>query len=78
MLTAIAGHPRGAAVGFKASGGIRTVADAAVYIALVRELLGPDAATPRRLRFGASGLLGDIEAVLAGHGAGHTAAAGSY
>ena len=29
-------------------------------------------------RFGASGLLGDIEAVLAGHGAGHTAAAGSY
>ena len=78
MLAAIAGHPRGAAVGFKASGGIRTVADAAVYIALVRELLGADAATPQRLRFGASGLLGDIEAVLAGQGAGNRAPAGSY
>jgi len=78
MLGAIAGHPRGAAVGFKASGGIRTVADAAVYIALVRELLGADAATPQRLRFGASGLLVDIEAVLAGQGAGPLAPAGTY
>jgi deoxyribose-phosphate aldolase len=40
------------------------VADAAGYIALVRETLGADAATPQRLRFGASGLLGDIERVL--------------
>lgn len=78
MLGAIAGHPRGAAVGFKASGGIRTAADAAVYIALVRELLGADAATPQRLRFGASGLLVDIEAVLAGQGAGPLAPAGTY
>jgi deoxyribose-phosphate aldolase len=76
MLSAIADHPRGAAVGFKASGGIRTVADAAVYIALVRELLGPHAATPQRLRFGASGLLGDIEAVLAGQGDGNAAPSG--
>lgn len=64
MLQAIAAHPRGAAVGFKASGGLRTVADAARYIALVREILGPSALTPARLRFGASGLLADIEAVL--------------
>ena len=78
MLQAIAGHPRGAAVGFKASGGIRTVADGAVYIALVRQILGEAALTPRRLRFGASGLLGDIEAVLAGQGTGNTAAPGSY
>ena len=82
MLAAIAGHRRGAAVGFKASGGIRTVADAAVYIALVRELLGAEAATPQRLRFGASGLLGDIEAVLAGQsaeaGRNPTASAGRY
>ena len=76
MLGAIAGHPRGAAVGFKASGRIRTVADAAVYIALVHELLGADAATPQRLRFGASGLLGDIEAVLAGRGDGNLAPSG--
>lgn len=78
MLQAIAAHPRGAAVGFKASGGVRTVADAAVYIALVREALGEAALTPRRLRFGASGLLGDIERVLTGAGAGNTAAPGSY
>jgi deoxyribose-phosphate aldolase len=64
MLAAIAGQSR--PVGFKASGGIRTVADAAGYIALVRDMLGNDAATPSRLRFGASGLLGDIERVLGG------------
>lgn len=78
MLAAIAAHPRGAAVGFKASGGIRTVADAGVYIALQRELLGEGALTPQRLRFGASGLLGDILRVLSGQGAGNTAAPGTY
>jgi deoxyribose-phosphate aldolase len=78
MLQAIAGHPRGATVGFKASGGIRTVADAAVYIGLVRQILGADALQPARLRFGASGLLADIEAVLAGGGPGNTSTAGHY
>jgi deoxyribose-phosphate aldolase len=69
MLRAIAAHPRGAAVGFKASGGIRSVADAAAYISLTRDLLGSQAITPRRLRFGASSLLDDIERVLSGsHG----------
>jgi deoxyribose-phosphate aldolase len=66
MLGEIAAQPR--PVGFKAAGGIRTVADAASYIALVRELLGKDAATSSRLRFGASGLLGDIERLLSGGG----------
>lgn len=66
MLSAIAAHPRGSTVGFKASGGIRTVADAAGYIALVRGMLGPQALGPQRLRFGASGLLADIERLLAG------------
>ena len=84
MLQSIAEHPRGAQIGFKASGGIRAVADAVVYIDLVREILGPSALTPQRLRFGASGLLGDIETVLAGTGtgtgtgAGNTAAPDSY
>jgi len=50
--------------GFKASGGIRTVADAAVYLELTRAALGT--VNPQRLRFGASGLLTDIEAILAG------------
>lgn len=54
------------AAGFKASGGIRSVADAAIYIDLTAEKLGPQALSPQRLRFGASGLLNDIEAVLSG------------
>ena len=54
-------------VGIKPSGGIRTVADAAVYIALTAEVLGTAAVTPARFRIGASGILNDIEAVLAGN-----------
>lgn len=77
MLQAIADHPRGGAVGFKASGGVRKVGDAVVYIDLVRSILGDAALTPQRLRFGASGLLGDIAAVLAG-GAGNATPTGTY
>ena len=51
-------------VGFKASGGIRSVADAATYLALARQHLGDAALNPTRLRLGASSLLDDIEAVL--------------
>ena len=51
-------------VGFKASGGIRSVADAARYIELARATFGE--VTPRRFRIGASSLLADIEAVLGG------------
>jgi len=65
LLEAIAADPRARAhVGFKPAGGIRTVADAATYIALVVEVLGAGALTPRRFRIGASSLLADIEAVL--------------
>lgn len=53
-------------VGFKASGGIRTVADAALYIGLTATLLGSDAVHPSRFRIGASALLSDIETVLGG------------
>ncbi len=67
MLDAIATDAKARGhVGFKPAGGIRTVADAGVYIALVAEILGPAALTPARFRIGASGLLADIEAVLAG------------
>ena len=64
MLEVIGAHPRGSAVGFKASGGIRSVADAQVYIDLVQDILGEGALQPKRLRFGASALLGDIEQAL--------------
>ncbi|HSV60026.1 MAG TPA: deoxyribose-phosphate aldolase [Variovorax sp.] len=79
MLEAIAGHARKEAVGFKASGGVRTVADAGIYIALAREWLGESALGPRRLRFGASGLLADIESLLLRQeGPGKASAAGDY
>ena len=54
------------AAGFKASGGVRSVADAAGYIAQAETALGAAALNPQRLRFGASGLLTDIESVLSG------------
>jgi deoxyribose-phosphate aldolase len=67
VLETIADDPAARArVGFKPAGGIRTVADAALYIGLVREVLGPAALTPARFRIGASALLDDIEAVLSG------------
>ena len=53
-------------VGFKAAGGVRSLADAGVYLALVAELLGADAVRPERFRIGASALLDDLEAVLLG------------
>jgi deoxyribose-phosphate aldolase len=56
----------GGRVGFKAAGGIRTGADAAGYLLLADELLGPAWATPSTFRFGASGLLDDLLR-LAGH-----------
>jgi deoxyribose-phosphate aldolase len=65
MLQEIANSGLGAA-GFKASGGIRTVADAQRYLRLAEDKLGAAALNPRRLRFGASGLLNDIEALLSG------------
>lgn len=67
LLQAIADDPAARPrVGFKPAGGIRTVADAQAYMALVREVLGDTALSPQRFRIGASGLLEDIEAVLGG------------
>lgn len=67
MLEAIAADPAAAArVGFKAAGGVRSVADAAAYFDLIEAVLGVQALTPARCRIGASALLTDIEAVLAG------------
>jgi deoxyribose-phosphate aldolase len=61
--------------GFKASGGIRSVQDAQVYLELVASTLGEAALTASRFRFGASGLLNDIEAVLGGHASAPTSGA---
>ncbi len=65
MLRAIASDPRACTdVGFKASGGIRSVAQAAHYCDLVEAALGAQGLTPTRFRIGASALLADIELVL--------------
>lgn len=64
MLTAIAGH--GGKTGFKAAGGVRTLEDAAVYLDLADEIVGPDWASPNTFRFGASGLLDALLAELDG------------
>ena len=67
LLQAIAADASASSrVGFKAAGGVRSVADAGLYAALVRDILGPAALGPRRFRIGASALLDDIEAILAG------------
>ena len=62
----------GKPVGFKASGGVRTVADAEKYLALAEKLMGQGWVSPKTFRFGASGLLGDIKAVLSGGASSHS------
>ena len=67
MLSAI--RDMGKPVGFKASGGIRTLADAKVYLDIADEIMGPLWATPETFRFGASGLLDALLAALKEDGA---------
>ncbi|WP_241839035.1 deoxyribose-phosphate aldolase [Rhodoferax antarcticus] len=79
MLAAIAAGPVAEkTVGFKASGGIRTVQEAMVYVALVQQILGVQALNPKRFRIGASSLLNDIKAVLDPSGAPVVAPASNY
>jgi deoxyribose-phosphate aldolase len=79
MLEAIAADPAATThVGFKASGGIRTVQEAAIYQGLVCQYLGEDALNRQRFRIGASSILADIEAVLAGTPLAHPSAPGIY
>jgi deoxyribose-phosphate aldolase len=74
MLQAIRDSRR--KVGFKPAGGISTVADAALYLSLADTIMGEDWVMPSTFRFGASGLLDDIIAVLSGERS--TAAASGY
>jgi deoxyribose-phosphate aldolase len=67
MLDAI--KASGRPVGLKPSGGIRTLADAAGYLALADAAMGPDWATPATFRFGASGLHQALLDVIAGEAA---------
>ncbi len=64
LLRAIA--RRGGTVGFKAAGGVRTTADAGLYLGLADDILGPGWAGPKHFRIGASGLLDALLATLRG------------
>ena len=50
----------GAAIGFKASGGIKTTEDAKKYLVLANAVMGPGWATPAKFRIGASSVLTDL------------------
>jgi len=54
----------GMAVGFKPAGGIRTAKQSIDWLAMMKEELGPSWMRAELFRFGASGLLGDIERQL--------------
>lgn len=61
-------------IGYKPAGGIRTAKDALNYLAVMREELGVRWMQPDLFRFGASGLLTDIERQLSHHVTGRYAA----
>ena len=61
-------------VGFKPAGGIRSAKDALNWLILIKEELGDDWLNNQRFRFGASGLLTDIERQLSHHASGRYAA----
>jgi deoxyribose-phosphate aldolase len=60
----------GMAVGFKPAGGIRTAKQSTEWLALMKEELGLDWMKAELFRFGASGLLNDIERQLEFHATG--------
>ena len=62
MLDAIAAA--GGRCGFKAAGGIRTLADAKVYLELAEARLGTDWIDPAHFRIGASALFAELTAIL--------------
>ena len=64
----------GMAVGFKPAGGIRTAKQSLDWLAMIKEELGPSWMRAELFRFGASGLLGDIERQLEHHATGRYSA----
>ncbi len=64
----------GMAVGFKPAGGIRTAKQSIEWLAMIKEELGLSWLRAEMFRFGASGLLGDIERQLEHHATGRYSA----
>jgi deoxyribose-phosphate aldolase len=74
MLDAI--KASGRSVGLKPSGGIRTLADAKIYLDLADRIMGQGWATPRTFRIGASSVYEALIAAIEGRSG--AAAAGTY
>jgi len=74
MLNAI--KASGRPVGLKPSGGIRTLADATIYLDLADRIMGPGWAAPRTFRIGASSVYDALIAAIEGRAG--AAAAGTY
>ena len=55
---------------------MRTTADAAIYLGLCDEIMGPEWATPARFRIGASSVLAALLATLDGEAAAPVGLAG--
>ena len=74
MLEAIRDHANrhgrtlAQSAGFKAAGGVATLAEARQYIDIAQEILGAGWATPEHMRFGASGLIKSLLSTLRGDG----------
>jgi len=66
MIRAIQEFKRltGKNIGLKPAGGVKTVEDSIKWLVLVKETLGNEYLSPELFRFGASGLLDDIEKVV--------------
>lgn len=54
----------GKKIGLKPAGGVKTVDDAINWLILIKETLGEEYLNPSLFRFGASGLLDDIEKLV--------------
>ena len=80
MLSAIrdARDEDGVVAGFKASGGVKTTDDAALYLAIADEIMGDGWATPQTFRFGASGVLTALLATCGMSQDGTAAPTGNY
>lgn len=65
----------GRAVGFKPAGGIRTAKQSLDWLAMMKDELGRPWLEPSLFRFGASGMLADIERQLDHHATGRYSAA---
>ena len=76
MVRAIRGYAQetGMAVGFKPAGGIRTAKQALDWLALMKEELGTSWMKAELFRFGASGMLADMERQLEHHTTGRYSA----